>query len=113
VNNNNNNNNNNNPSTQTTDEQNHLLEFFIYDVTHERNLNVTIDANDKRLIIFYNISKSLYSIGIRNGKLFSTSFVVLMKIILSEIMICYLLIHVKIFATEADSNLIQQLRITH
>ena len=65
---NNNNNNNNNTATQTTDEQNHLLEFYIYDVTHERNLNLTVDANDKRLIIFYNISNGLYSIGIRNGK---------------------------------------------
>ena len=63
------NNNNNNTTTPAIDEQNPLLEFYIYDVTHERNLHLTIDANDKRLIIFHNISKSLYSTGIRNGKL--------------------------------------------
>ncbi|CAF3349499.1 unnamed protein product [Rotaria sp. Silwood1] len=66
VNNNKNNNNNNNMSTSMADEQNHVLEFYIFNVSHERNLNLTIDSNDKRLFIFYHISNGLYTIGIRN-----------------------------------------------
>ncbi|CAF1576462.1 unnamed protein product, partial [Adineta steineri] len=67
VNNNNNNNNNNNTSSRpTTDEQNHLLEFYVFDVSHKRNFSLTNDLNDKRLIIFYDISNGLYTIGIRN-----------------------------------------------
>ncbi|CAF3800119.1 unnamed protein product [Adineta steineri] len=70
VNNNNNNNNNNNTSSRpTTDEQNHLLEFYVFDVSHKRNFSLTNDLNDKRLIIFYDISNGLYTIGVRNGKL--------------------------------------------
>jgi hypothetical protein len=61
-----NNNNNNNITTQSTDEQNHLLEFYIFDITHERHLHL---INDKHLIIFSNISNGLHTIGIRNGKL--------------------------------------------
>jgi hypothetical protein len=64
-----NNNNNNNTTTQTADEQNHILEFYIFDVTHERHINLTNDLDDKRLIILYNISNGLYTIGVRNGKL--------------------------------------------
>lgn len=65
----NNNNNNNTTTTQTADEQNHLLEFYIFDISHERHLNIINDSNDKRLIIFNNISNGLYTIGIRNGEL--------------------------------------------
>ncbi len=61
-----NNNNNTHITTQSTDEQNHLLEFYIFDITHERHLNL---INDKHLIIFSNISNELHTIGIRNGKL--------------------------------------------
>ncbi|CAF0819770.1 unnamed protein product [Rotaria sordida] len=62
----NNNNNNNNISTSMADEQNHVLEFYVFNISHERNLNLIIDSNDKRLIIFYNISNGLYAIGVRN-----------------------------------------------
>ncbi|CAF1544813.1 unnamed protein product [Rotaria magnacalcarata] len=68
ANNNKNTNNNNNVSTSMADEQNHVLEFYLFDISHERNLNLKIDSNDKRLIIFYNISNGLFTIGIRNGK---------------------------------------------
>ncbi len=64
-----NNNNNNNTTTQTADEQNPILEFYIFDVTHERHINLTNDLDDKRLIILYNVSNGLYTIGVRNGKL--------------------------------------------
>ena len=57
-------------STRAADEQHHLLEFYIFDVRHKRNLNLTTDSDDKRLIIFYNISNGLYALGIRNGELF-------------------------------------------
>jgi hypothetical protein len=63
-----NNNNNNNTTTQTADEQNNLLEFYIFDITHQRQVNLTNDLDDKRLLIFYNVSNDLYTIGIRNGK---------------------------------------------
>jgi cellulose synthase/poly-beta-1,6-N-acetylglucosamine synthase-like glycosyltransferase len=62
-------NNNNNTTAPTVNEQNHLLEFYIYDVSYERHFNLTNDSNDKRLIIFNNISNGLYTIGIRNGEL--------------------------------------------
>ena len=68
TNNSNNNNNNNTPTQMADDEQNHLLEFYVFDVSHERNLNLAIDSNNKRLIIFYNVSNDLHTIGIRNGK---------------------------------------------
>lgn len=51
------------------DEQNQLLEFYIFDISNERSFHLTNDSNDKRLIIFYNISNGLYTIGIRNGML--------------------------------------------
>lgn len=66
---NNNNNNNNTTSTiQTADEQNNLLEFYVFDITDERQINLTNDLDDKRLLIFYDISNNLYTTGIRNGK---------------------------------------------
>ncbi|CAF4293393.1 unnamed protein product [Rotaria socialis] len=68
ANNNKNTNNNNNVSTSMADEQNHVLEFYSFDISHERHLNLKIDSNGKRLIIFYNISNGLFTIGIRNGK---------------------------------------------
>jgi len=72
-------NNSNNTTTQTADEQNHILEFYIFDVTHERHINLTNDLDDKRLIILYNISNGLYTIGARNGKLVCILFLILIK----------------------------------
>ena len=74
---NNNNNNNNNNNVQTTDEQESLLEFFIFDISSQRHLNITNDSIDKHLIIFSNPSNSLSQLGIRNGKFIITNSVVL------------------------------------
>lgn len=69
--NNNNNNNNNSDETAsrpTTDEQSHLLEFHLFDVSHKRTLTLTSDPEDQRLIIFHETSSRLNAIGIRNGE---------------------------------------------
>ncbi len=92
ANNNNNNNNNNNTTTQSADEQNHLLEFYVFDINNERHLHLTNDTHDKRLIIFYNISNGLYTIGIRNGKLslyHLTTNVVVFVVVYLIMYICY------------------------
>ena len=69
-----NNNNNNNTSTITrANEQNQLLHFYVFNVTRERNLHLTTCSNDKRLLIFQNISHSLSKIGLRNGESFVCS----------------------------------------
>ena len=64
----NNNNNNNNNNTSTSDEQNALLHFYVFNIDRERNLHLTTNSKDKRLLIFSNISNSLYKMGLRNGK---------------------------------------------
>jgi hypothetical protein len=64
-----NNNNNNNISPLTTDEQNSSLQFYVFTVNRERNLHLSTNSNDKRLLIFYNISNGLYKTGLRNGEL--------------------------------------------
>ena len=60
-------NNNNNTSTITRDQ---LLHFYVFNVTRERNLHLATSSDDKRLLIFQNISNSLYKIGLRNGESF-------------------------------------------
>ncbi|CAF2940256.1 unnamed protein product [Rotaria sp. Silwood2] len=60
---------NNNISPQETDEQNSLLQFYIFDVSRERNLHLSTCSNDKRLLIFSNISNGLHKMGVRNGEL--------------------------------------------
>jgi hypothetical protein len=63
-----NNNNNNNVSRQTTDQSNTLLQFYVFNVSRERNIHLSVNSNDKRLLSFYNISNGLYKIGLRNGE---------------------------------------------
>ncbi|CAF1110630.1 unnamed protein product [Rotaria sordida] len=60
-------NNNNNISPQPTDEQNTLLQFYIVNVSRERNLHLSTCSYDKRLLIFFNISNGLHKLGVRNG----------------------------------------------
>jgi len=62
-------NNNNNTSSPTIDQQHTLLHFYIFDISRERNLHLSTNSYDKRLLIFYNISNGLYKIGLRNGEL--------------------------------------------
>ncbi len=62
------NNNNNNVSIQTTDQSNTLLQFYVFNVSRERNIHLSVNSNDKRLLSFYNISNGLYKIGLRNGE---------------------------------------------
>ncbi|CAF1474788.1 unnamed protein product [Adineta steineri] len=61
-----NNNNNNNLSIQPIDESNTLLHFYIFNASRERNIHLSMNSNDKRLLIFYNISHGLYKNGVRN-----------------------------------------------
>ncbi|CAF2093894.1 unnamed protein product, partial [Rotaria magnacalcarata] len=67
LNTNNNNNISSSPTTTTTDEHNSLLQFHMINVSRERNLHLSTNSNDKRLIIFYNIANGLYKMGLRNG----------------------------------------------
>ncbi|CAF3402413.1 unnamed protein product [Rotaria socialis] len=54
-------------SSPTADEHNSLLQFHMINVSRERNLHLSTNSNDKRLIIFYNIANGLYKMGLRNG----------------------------------------------
>lgn len=45
-----------------------LLQFYIFDVSRERNLHLNANPKDKRLLLFGNVSTGLYKIGLRNGK---------------------------------------------
>ncbi|CAF0888434.1 unnamed protein product [Adineta ricciae] len=62
----NSNNNNNNGIVQLTDDGNLFLEFYIFNISRERSIHLCKNPNDKRLLIFYNVSNGLYKIGVRN-----------------------------------------------
>ena len=56
------------PSAAVDDAADHLLQFYIFDVSRERNLHLNANPKDKRLLLFGNVSTGLYKIGLRNGK---------------------------------------------
>lgn len=64
----NNNNNNNNGCLQGSDEASVVLQFHVLNVSRERSLHLSKNVNDKRLVIFYNVSNGLYKLGLRNGE---------------------------------------------
>lgn len=55
-------------TTITTDETNQFLHFYVFNLSRERNLHLSTHVDDKRLLIFQNISNSLQKIGLRNGE---------------------------------------------
>ena len=63
-----NNNNNKDISSHPTGEPNVLLQFYVFDVSDERNLRLSTCSSDKRLLIFCNTSNGLYKKGLRNGE---------------------------------------------